>query len=129
VLANRLQSVFGGVISPSQPALVKGRQILDDSLIDNKFVDEARKCKKELLLFKADFNMAYDFVCWNYFEAVMGKMMFPTLWRKRIKECIGTATTSVLVNGRSVEEFRMERGLRQGHPLSPFFVFAGRRRV
>jgi hypothetical protein len=59
-------------------------------------------------------------VDWNYLEAVMRKMNFPTLWRKWILECIGAATTSVLVNGCPTDEFPMEWGLRQGDPLSLF---------
>ncbi|MCI64816.1 RNA-directed DNA polymerase (Reverse transcriptase), partial [Trifolium medium] len=50
----------------------------------------------------------------------MGRMDFPTLWRKSIKECVCTATASVLVNGSPMDEFPLERGLRQGDPLSPF---------
>jgi hypothetical protein len=83
-------------------------------------VDEASKLKKDLLLFKVDFEKAYDSVDWGYLDDVMRKMAFPTLWRKWIKECVSTATASVLVNGSPTDEFPLERGIRQGDPLSPF---------
>ena len=83
-------------------------------------VDEARKLKKELLLFKVDFEKAYDSVDWGYLDEIMGKMAFPTLRRKWMRECISTATASVLVNGSLTDEFQMKRGLQQGDPLSPF---------
>jgi len=73
-------------------------------------------------MFKVDFEKAYDSVDLNYLDMVMGHMNFPTLWRKWINECIGTAKASVLVNGCPTEEFSFERGLRQGDPLSPFFI-------
>ena len=120
ILANRLCSVIGSVVSDSQSAFVKGRQILDDILVANEAVDEARRFKKELLLFKVDFEKAYNSVDLNYLDVVMHKMNFPILWRKWISECVRTTTTSVLVNGCPTEEFPIERGLRQGDPLSPF---------
>ncbi|MCH81219.1 cysteine-rich receptor-like protein kinase, partial [Trifolium medium] len=96
------------------------RQILDGILIANEAVDEARKTKKELMLFKVDFEKVYDSMDWGYLDAVMGRMSFPVVWRKWIKECVCTASASVLVNGSPTDKFSLERGLRQGDPLSPF---------
>jgi mannosylglycoprotein endo-beta-mannosidase len=35
-------------------------------------------------------------------------------------QCISTAKMAVLVNGSPTKEFSLEKGLRQGDPLSPF---------
>ena len=120
VLANRLQTVVGRVVSDTQSAFVKGKQILDGILIANEVVDEAKRENKELFMFKVDFEKAYDSVDLNYLDMVMGHMNFPILWRKWINECVGTTKASVLVNGCPTDEFSIERGLRQGDPLSPF---------
>lgn len=112
VLANRLKGVIGSVVSESQTAFVQNRKILDGILIANEAVDEARQFKKDLLLFKVNFEKAYDSVDWGYLDDVMEQMSFPSLWRKWIRECVSTATASVLVNGSPTEEFKLFRGLR-----------------
>ena len=79
LFANRLRGVIGSVISESQSAFVKNRQILDGILIANEVVDEAQKLKKDLLLFKVDFEKAYDSVDWGYLDFVFGRMSFPVI--------------------------------------------------
>jgi len=99
VLANRLRHVVSSVVSDSQSAFIKGKQILDGILVANEAVDEARRMNKELLLFKVDFEKAYDSVDLKYLDSVMANMNFSVIWRKWIKKCVGTATVLVLVNG------------------------------
>ncbi|KAK3199061.1 hypothetical protein Dsin_022476 [Dipteronia sinensis] len=51
---------------------------------------------------------------------VMEAMGFGAKWQQWIKWCIASPSLSVLVNGSPTKQFQMERGLRQGDPLSPF---------
>jgi len=71
VLANILRNVIWNIVSDSQSSYVKGKQMLDDVLIANEVVDEARRLNKEMILFKVDFEKAYDSVDLHYLDVVM----------------------------------------------------------
>jgi hypothetical protein len=79
VLDNKLRCVMSSIISESQSVFIHGRQILDGILIVKELMADARHLKKDMLLFKVDFEKAFDSFDWCYLEAVMKKMNFPTL--------------------------------------------------
>nr|GEZ23418.1 RNA-directed DNA polymerase, eukaryota, reverse transcriptase zinc-binding domain protein [Tanacetum cinerariifolium] len=56
----RLSKVIGSCISPEQSAFIKGRNILDGPLILNEDMAWYRKRKKALMVFKVDFEKAFD---------------------------------------------------------------------
>ncbi|GKV28181.1 hypothetical protein SLEP1_g37265 [Rubroshorea leprosula] len=120
VLANRIKKVLPKVISGTQSAFLGGRQITDGLLILNEVVEEIRRKKISSFIFKADFEKAYDSVNWDFLDEMMRRLGFGEKWRLWIKECLQTASVSVLANGSLTEEFKMEKGLRQGDPIAPF---------
>ncbi|MCI06375.1 cysteine-rich receptor-like protein kinase, partial [Trifolium medium] len=73
ILANRLKRVLGKLISSCQSAFLPQRQILDGVVVLNEIIDLAKRRKDDYLLFKVDFERAYDTVNWGFLE----KMIFP----------------------------------------------------
>ena len=73
-----------------------------------------------MLLFKADFNKAFNSVNWIYLDSIMEQMGFGDKWRYYIRNCLESGQASVIINGSPANEFTMEKGVRQGDPLSPF---------
>ncbi|GKB04618.1 RNA-directed DNA polymerase, eukaryota, reverse transcriptase zinc-binding domain protein [Tanacetum coccineum] len=73
-----------------------------------------------MLIFKVNFEKAFDSVSWKYLDFVLHSFGFGSKWRSWIRECLHSSRASVLVNGSPTSEFSIKRGLRHGDPLSPF---------
>ncbi|GJZ99593.1 RNA-directed DNA polymerase, eukaryota [Tanacetum coccineum] len=120
ILANRLATVISNLVSDTQTAFVANRQILDGPFILNELLSWCKRKKKQAMIFKVDFEKAYDSVRWDYLMDVLHAFGFGPNWCKWISGTLSSSMASVLVNGSPSSEFPLFRGLKQGDPLAPF---------
>nr|GEX95635.1 RNA-directed DNA polymerase, eukaryota [Tanacetum cinerariifolium] len=72
-LANRLVVVLGDIVNEVQSAFVSNRHILDGPFIINELIHWCKAKKKQTMIFKVDFEKAYDSVRWDCLDGVLYK--------------------------------------------------------
>ncbi|KAK2354489.1 hypothetical protein QL285_092001 [Trifolium repens] len=120
VLAKRLSLVINSIVTLTQSAFLKGRQLVDGVLVINEIVDFAKKTGRECLIFKVDFEKAYDSMEWSFLDYMLGRFGFGKKWKSWIRACVFAGNMLILVNGSPTEKINIKRDLKQGDPLAPF---------
>ncbi|CAL1413192.1 unnamed protein product [Linum trigynum] len=119
ILARRHSTVLPKLISPSQQASVRGRQISEAGLIAFELLDSRKNSRKPGLMFKLDIERAFDNVSWSCLFKVMDSLGFPKKWCDWIRGTMCSPMISTIINGEAKGFFKTSKGLRQGDPLSP----------
>ncbi|GJW23891.1 RNA-directed DNA polymerase, eukaryota [Tanacetum coccineum] len=123
ILANRLVGVLGDIVNEVQYAFIVDRHILDGPFILNEVLQWCKKEIKQSLIFKVDFEKAYDSVWWDFLDDILKKFGFGEKWCKWIQSCLRSSRGSIIINGSPTKEFQFFKCLKQGDPLSPFYSF------
>ncbi|GKD95980.1 RNA-directed DNA polymerase, eukaryota, reverse transcriptase zinc-binding domain protein [Tanacetum coccineum] len=93
-------------------------QMINGIMIEGiEIIEWHKKRNKQLLIFKVDFEKAFDSISWKYLDHILDSLGFGYTWRSWIKSCLSSLRASILVNGSPTSEFFINHGLRQGDPL------------
>ena len=117
ILANRIKPIMPDIISETQYC-VNGKSIVD---CNNKMRDILYYVNTHNIdgaLINLDWEKAFDRVDWSFLIKVMEKFGFPDFTIKWLMNLYSNITSSVLINGYVTKEFKIERGVRQGCPMS-----------
>ncbi|XP_074278530.1 uncharacterized protein LOC141602115 [Silene latifolia] len=77
VLCNRRRNILPDIVSPSQSAFIKGRDIVGNILISQDLIKlYKRKTCSPRVLIKLDLQKAYDFVEWSFAEGMLKTLGF-----------------------------------------------------
>ena len=98
VTTNRLGSVADKVVSPTQTAFIKGRNILEGVVILHETIHELHRKKLSGVILKLDFEKAYDKVRWPCLYQTLRMKGFSSKWISWIKTFISGGSVAVNVN-------------------------------
>ncbi|GJU21279.1 RNA-directed DNA polymerase, eukaryota, reverse transcriptase zinc-binding domain protein [Tanacetum coccineum] len=80
ILANRLVDKLGLLVNEVQYAFIADRQILDGPFILDELIQWCKRKKNQLLVFKVDFEKAFDSVRWDFLDDILKKFGFGEKW-------------------------------------------------
>ena len=113
------------LVDSHQTAYVPGRNIGESVRLVEDLLEYAEKEHLTGIMFSSDFGKAFDSIDHCFMFACLKRFGFGTQFVQWVKTLFNSARSCVMNNGFSTSYFALERGTRQGDPLSNYlFILA-----
>lgn len=119
-IAKRLETVLPGIIHYNQCAYVKGRTIFDAIRTVDDIMEFTERYNINGTMICIDFKKAFDTVSRDFLFKTLHVYGFGYSFIQWIHTFYKNVSSCVLNNGFSTAPFSVERGVRQGDPLSAY---------
>ena len=124
-LAKRIKDVLPSIIGSEQTAYVKNRFIGEGGRLISDILEVTDTLNLNGYMVTIDFEKAFDSLNHDFLMQVLIKFGFPDYFLDWIKILLKDQESSVVNNGTTTPYFKLERGARQGDPISAYlFIIA-----
>lgn len=79
------------------------------------------KGKVGWLILKLDIRKAFDSISWSFILKILKALNLPPQWISLIDSCFLNMDYTPTINDIKLDPLKLEKGIRQGDPLSPYF--------
>eukprot|EP00267_Zea_mays_P028107 XP_008657698.1 uncharacterized protein LOC103637241 [Zea mays] len=101
-----------------QSAFLPGRNIMEGVVVVHETLHELHRRQQDGVVFKIDFEKAYDKVKWPFVRQTLRMKGFDDKWCTWVDAIMKKGHVAVKVNNYTGNTFETKKGLRQGDPLS-----------
>ena len=119
-IANRIKHVLPIIIDFDQTGFMEDRFMGDNIRIIYDILSFGIEQKKTGLLLLIDFEKAFDSIAWSFIRKSFVYFNFKNDIIQWIETFYNNIKSTVIVNGNPTSWFPVERGCRQGDPISPY---------